>query len=78
MKKMETAKYITVLDFVDGRVYQYEIGESEGASTGRNRFFNFVKDNNISDIIILNGFIGKKNQPVEKIVKINYIFDKSI
>lgn len=32
----------------------------------------FVKDNNISDIIILNGFIGKKNQPVEKIVKINF------
>ena len=28
-------------------MYQYEIGESEGASTGRNRFFNFVKDNNI-------------------------------
>jgi len=25
-KEREIAKYITVLDFVDGRVYQYEIG----------------------------------------------------
>ena len=29
-------------------MYQYEIGESEGASTGRNRFFNFAKNNNIN------------------------------
>jgi len=29
-------------------MYQYEIGESQGASTGRNRFFNFAKDNNIN------------------------------
>jgi len=29
-------------------MYQYEIGESQGASTGRNRFFNFAKNNNIN------------------------------
>ena len=32
----------------------------------------FVKENNISDIILLNGFTGQNNQPVEKIVKINF------
>ena len=31
----------------------------------------FVRENEISDIILLNGYIGKNNHPVEKIVQIN-------
>ncbi len=31
----------------------------------------FVSNNNVTDIVLLNGFIGENNKPVEKIVEIN-------
>ena len=49
-------KTLTILDY---ETSDKEIGE-------------FVKENNISDVILLNGFTGHNNQPVEKIVKINF------
>ena len=45
-------------------VHDYET--SEGEING------FVMENGISDIIILNGFIGENNHPVEQIIKVNF------
>ena len=39
--------------------------------TSKQEITNFIQENKISDIILLNGYIGKNNHPVEKIVRIN-------
>ena len=40
--------------------------------TSGDKIKGFIIENDISDIIILNGFVGENNHPVEKIIKINF------
>lgn len=39
--------------------------------TSKKEITNFIQENKISDIILLNGYMGKNNHPVKKIVRIN-------